>query len=120
MLTRKTKKDRKVSLNLNIYRNLNFIVNNQSKIAFKHYVYPQVMGLEIKPPVEIIYTLFPKTKRNLDISNILCIVDKFFCDCLVDIGCLEDDNYNYLPRVVYQFGEVDKNNPRAEALIKSI
>lgn len=70
--------------------------------------------------IEIEYTLYPKTKRLCDVSNILSIVDKFFCDTLVKEGKLEDDNYTYIPKVSYQIGEVDKLNPRAEILIKEV
>ena len=39
-------------------------------------------------------------------------IDKFFCDALVSEKKLEDDNYTFLTSVQYQFGSIDKENPR--------
>lgn len=70
--------------------------------------------------VQITYTLYPKTKRLTDVSNVCSVVDKFFCDALVKMGKLEDDNYLFLPKVIYQFGEVDKDNPRVDIEIQEL
>ena len=70
--------------------------------------------------VTITYTLYPKTKRRTDISNVLSIHSKFFEDCLVEYGLLPDDNYIYIPIVSYVFGKVDKDNPRVEIEVKEI
>lgn len=80
----------------------------------------QVLSLPTLERIEIEYTLYPKTKRLCDVANILSIVDKFFCDCLVELGKLEEDNYNFVPKVSYQIGEVDKLNPRAKIHIKEV
>jgi len=55
-----------------------------------------------------------------DISNVLSIHDKFFCDALVELGKLPDDNYKYIPEVKYVFREVDKLNPRVDIYIDPI
>jgi hypothetical protein len=39
---------------------------------------------------------------------------------LVLAGKLEDDNHNYLSRVTYIWGGVDKLRPRVEAVINEI
>ena len=70
--------------------------------------------------ISITYTLYPKTKRRTDISNVLSIHSKFFEDSLVDHGLLVDDNYNYLPIVIFVFGKVDKENPRVDIEVKEI
>lgn len=88
--------------------------------------YSELMQSEIAkvPPladkIKITYRLFPKTKRLVDVSNVCSVVDKFFCDALVQSGCIPDDNYKYLPKVEYEFGEVDKNNPRVEIEIQEL
>lgn len=120
-LPRKTKDDRKINLNLNIYRNLHHMTNNQAKTMFK-YLLSQANGLPClsKHPYRFIYTLFQQSARATDVANVLSIVDKFTCDALVELGVLIDDNHKIIPEVVYRYGGVDKVNPRAELLIKSI
>ena len=49
-LPRKTKKDKKISLNLNWYRNVNFHTNNEVKKKFKEIVKPQLVGTKYKTP----------------------------------------------------------------------
>lgn len=87
------------------------------KVQFKKAISPQLTFPKLVEPVKISYVLYPPTRRELDISNVLCIVDKYLCDALVEAGLLEDDNFNHLPQVEFRFGAVDKDNPRAEAFI---
>lgn len=78
------------------------------KVKYGEIMADEIDKLPVLGKVRITYTLNPKTKRLCDISNVCCIVDKFFCDCLVQMGKLEDDNYLLVPEVVYKIGEVDK------------
>lgn len=110
-------KPKKLPLNLNHYRNAHFHVLNSMKVQFKKAISPQLTFPKLVEPVKISYVLYPPTRRELDISNVLCIVDKYLCDALVEAGLLEDDNFNHLPQVEFRFGAVDKDNPRAEAFI---
>ena len=66
------------------------------------------------------YTLFPKTKRLCDVANICCIHDKFFADTLTKGLKIKDDNYIFLPKVKFEIGEVDKENPRVEIVLEEI
>jgi Holliday junction resolvase RusA-like endonuclease len=109
-----------VSLNLGVYRNLHYQVNNKAKLTFKSVVRPQIARLPILKRISIEYTLFMPTKRRVDVANICCVVDKFLCDALVLAGKLEDDNHNYLSRVTYTWGGVDTLRPRVEAVISEI
>ena len=113
-------KPKKLPLNLNHYRNAHFHVLNSMKVQFKQAISSQLTFPKLVEPVKISYVLYPPTHRELDISNILCIVDKYFCDALVEAGLLEDDNFNHLPQVEFRFGAVDKENPRAEAFIQPL
>ena len=54
--------------------------------------------------VTITYTIRPGSKRKFDLSNVGTVVDKFFCDCLVHSGILEDDNYAIVNGVSYVLG----------------
>lgn len=81
---------------------------------------PYILKLPVFTRIEIIYTLYPKTKRKCDVANVLSVVDKYFSDALVEFGRIEDDNYDFIPKVVYEMGEVDKEWPRATITIKEI
>lgn len=123
-IPRKTKPDRKIALNLNIFRNLHHMTNNQAKVIFKELI---VRGLKCsqmscmgKPPYRFTYTLYQASGRATDIANVLSIVDKFTCDALVDLAIISDDNHKILPEVIYRYGGVDKEQPRAELEIESI
>lgn len=111
---------KKVPLNLNHYRNAHPQILNNMKKLFKETVsedlkqYPQATV-----PVKITYTLHLPSRHKADIANILSIVDKYFCDALVELGVLEDDNYLFVPEITFRFGSVDKDNPRAEVKVEA-
>lgn len=113
-------KDKPFYLNLNVYRNAHYHTLNKAKTMFEQQVTPLLKILPKLINVELTYTLFTKTKQLSDVSNVCSIVDKFFCDSLVNLGYLPDDNYNHLSKVVYCFGGVDKDNPRVEVSINPI
>lgn len=116
----KVSKNKYFSLNLNIYRNAHFHVLNNAKIAFSKVVEPQ---LELVPPLNhatLKYVIYVPTKRRTDISNVCSIVDKFFSDAMVDVGVLPDDSYDYLTKVVYEYGGMDKEYPRVEIFITNV
>ncbi len=58
--------------------------------------------------IEIEYTLFLPDKRKRDISNVLSVVDKSFCDSLTTHGLIPDDNYEHLKKVTYMYGGMDE------------
>lgn len=101
-------------LNLNQYRNTYFRTLNTLKINYKLMMESQIKAGPTYDRSACIYTVYPKDKRPFDIGNVCCIHQKFFEDALVEYGKLPDDNYKYLPLVIYKFGEVDKDAPRVE------
>lgn len=106
------KKDR--GLNLNYYRNDHFQLLNNMKIKFEEIVTPLLINVPKLKYTKLRYTLFYGSKHKVDLSNICCIVDKFFCDTIVNNGILEDDNIDFINQSIYDWGGVDKNNPRVE------
>lgn len=108
------------SINLNTYRNAHFYQLNAAKIAFKEQIQSQIDALRLLGRIEITYVLYPKTRRLCDVANICSIADKFFSDALTESGIIEDDNYMFLGKVEYLFGDIDKHNPRVEAHIKEV
>jgi hypothetical protein len=94
-------------------------MRNQVKQNFKKVVEPLLTHLKPFPgKISLTYVLYKGDKRKCDISNICCVVDKFFCDNLTDMGLLDDDTYEFVPEVIYKWGGIDKENPRCEVHIK--
>jgi len=112
------KSGKKYYLNLNKYRNTHYQTLNKAKVVFKELLWDQIILLPSLNIIELEYKLFTGTKRLCDVSNICSVIDKFFSDALVECGKLEDDNYLFLPKVSYEFGSIDKSNPRVEAHIR--
>ena len=117
----KNKKGDKWYLNLNNYRNTHFQSLNNYKKKYKEVMVPQIQEIEpITSPIRITYTIYPETRRSFDIANVGSVIDKFLCDAIVELGKLEDDNYKHLPEVIYEFGSIDKLNPRCEITIETL
>ena len=101
-------------LNLNQYRNTHFRTLNTVKINYKEHMASQILSGPKYDKALCIYTVYPKDRRSFDLGNVCCIHQKFFEDALVELGKLPDDNINYIPLAIYQFGKVDTENPRVE------
>lgn len=90
--------NKKIKLNLNVYRNLHYQVNNKAKIIFKNQLlvdYPELFHIKANR-VNVIYKIIRNNDHRFDVMNIISIVDKFFLDALVEIGCIPDDNYTHV------------------------
>ena len=112
-----TRKRRKISLNMNWYRNAHFQQLNAVKRQFQ----PVRGDLFKAEQIHIHYTLHLATKRRTDLMNWVSIVDKFFCDWLVNMECLPDDNYRHITGYVcsvVQNPRLDEN--RITAIIEII
>lgn len=118
-LPRKKKKDR-FYLNLNQYRNTHYFTLNKAKELFKESVTKAIETLPKMAKVELIFTLFMGSNRSADLSNICSVVDKFFCDAMVELGKLPGDDFDVISSVGYRFGGVDKNNPRVDVSINPL
>lgn len=108
-------------LNLNNYRNAHYMILNKAKVNFKNLVSLDIQKLPRFATIETIeYTLYRGTKRHCDVANICSIVDKFFCDALVEAEKLPDDNFNYLRNVSYRWGGVlsDSSDSYVEITLK--
>lgn len=97
------RKKKNVYLNLNVYRNMPFNQNNTLKKLFKKEVEDLVPNFYFEE-FSIHYDIFLPNKLKRDIMNVGSIVDKFFCDTLVELERVPDDNYNYLKDVSFSFG----------------
>lgn len=119
-LPRKTKKDKRVYINMNSYRNLHFLVNNQVKKMYLEAVRDQLEGLTIQTPVEITYKVYKKTSRRLDKMNVVAITSKYLLDAITELGCWEDDNDDHVKTEIILPTELDRVNSRVEVTIKTI
>jgi hypothetical protein len=115
-----TKLPKYFALNLNQYRTTHFHVLNKAKVTFKELISDDVAKLPELHKIRLELTLYPKTKRLCDLDNVLSIVAKFTQDVLVTLGKIPDDDYTYIPEVVFKFGNVDKHDPRVEILIHEL
>jgi len=122
MLPRKTKADVKYRLNLNVYRNTNFMVLNQAKQLFHNIVATKLDGVgtipTLRPPLRLQITLW--VARKCDLANVQAVVEKFFADAIVACRIIADDNCDIIQAGSYQFGGYDRVNPRAIVRIEEI
>lgn len=107
-------------LNMNVYRNTHYQTLNKVKVNYKAVITPQIELLPKFTKVKLVYTLYPATKRLCDLTNVCSIHSKFFLDSLVELSVLPDDNYQHVLRETFQFGGVDRNNPRVEIAIHPV
>lgn len=118
VLKRKRKKDKKYYLNLNIYRNTHFHVLNQAKREYAEKVRLALIsgGMTshgiVDYPIELRYTLYASTRRRIDLTNVVSVIDKFTQDSLVGHGVIIDDSVEYIQKVTAVFGGISKHNPR--------
>lgn len=76
----------------------------------------QLKGVVLKPYVYITYVFF-ETDMRRDLGNI-AFIDKPFCDALQQCKVLANDNRQYIKKLTFIDGEIDKENPRIEIYIE--
>lgn len=113
------KKKKKYYLNLNIYRNTAFHLNNNLKKEFKRVVVPMLPDV-FYDRYTITYVLYLPNQLKRDISNVCAVVDKFFADALVESGRVPDDNYEHLPLVTYKFGDIHPKEGKVIAYVDKV
>jgi hypothetical protein len=112
------RKKKNVYLNLNVYRNMPHHQSNTLKIKYKEEISKILPDFYFKN-FSLHYKIFLPNKMKRDIMNVGAIVDKFFCDCLVELGRVPDDNYDYLQDISFSFGGYDDDKEGyVEATVK--
>lgn len=114
-LPRKTKEDKKISLNLNWYRNSYHYESNSIKKIFKEYIREDLEWKTFKEPYGLCFEVF--YSRISDLDNWIAVCSKFFNDALVEFGCVTDDNMKYLTEIHATVWGKDTKNPRIEITI---
>lgn len=107
-------KRKRFILNINNYRNVHYRDLHKAKISYFEQVKAQVLALKGWRSVSVRFTLYPSTRRKMDISNVCSIHDKFLMDALVRLKKLPDDDYRHVRDASYHFGCVDKGRGRVE------
>jgi len=83
------------------------------EVALDEAGWPAICTNTFSGPFEARWTLYPPTRTRMDLENPLPIISKFTMDALVTFKIIPDDDYKIIRRVVYEIGNVDKENPRA-------
>lgn len=111
--------NKKFKLNLNVYRNAHHFILNTAKINFKENLiadYPEIIDITATKAI-LDYTIIPNDNRMFDTFNTISIVDKFFCDALVQSGCLPEDNYKHVSYGQIRVSDIEKTNKCKKILI---
>lgn len=117
-IPKKTKKNERFYLNQNKFRNCHHFTMNKAKQLYKNIIASKFLPDEpLEGQLVFTYTLYPKSKRRMDLTNSLSAIQKFADDALVDLGVIPDDDYKTVSKVVYEFGCIDKEDPRAELIV---
>jgi len=95
-LPRKTKKPKKVWLNMNTYRNLHRFTESECKKEFFNIIQDKLPKTKFET-IEVAFQIYKcATKageiKKLDKSNVYAVLSKYFFDSLVENGNLSDDN----------------------------
>lgn len=130
----KTKKARVVKYSLNEFlvdlsdkswgnkRKPNHAYQHKAKKYLQDLVKEQIKDL---PPLdtlkrkEIVLTIYRGSNRGMDVIDNPAILIKFAMD-VVKVKHVEDDNWRYFKRTIMQDGGLDRENPRAELLIRDV
>lgn len=119
-LPRKTVKNKRIALNLNIYRNMDYRMNNSVKKQYQEEISTQLQGIKLDTPIEVTYQVFKKTARRLDKGNVISVVQKYLLDALTNCGVIPDDNDEYIKTETSLPTVLDRENPRVEVIFRSI
>jgi Holliday junction resolvase RusA-like endonuclease len=112
-------KRKKFNMGINAYRNMHFRALATAKRNYHDAIVMVAPKLRYKiKRCEIEITLYPKSRRRMDVSNFCSICEKFTNDSLTRLKYWKDDDYTTIYKSTYKFGEVDKENPRFEYVIK--
>ena len=117
---RKTKKDNKILVGMNWYRNAHFRSSNQVKQHYHSLIYSKVtQSQKLKDKYMVSYMLYP-SNSNCDLMNVVSVIDKFLNDALQDSGVIVNDNIKFYKHMIATAKEVDKLNPRIEIIVEEM
>lgn len=118
ILGKKTKN--KIPMNLNNYRNLHHHQSDDAKKQYKFVMTVQINRLPKMKKVSLLFVLHRGTRAKGDRHNVCSIVQKFFCDALVELGKLPSDTDEHVLWEKYETGDVSPKKPYCEIIINHI
>lgn len=108
---RKTKKDKRILVGLNWYRNAHHRVSNSVKIHYHELTADAVQKNKFKK-IRLVYRVYAG-RNGTDGHNIRAVIEKFFMDGLVECGAIPDDDISHVIGDESNYF-IDKENPRIE------
>ena len=82
---------KRISLNLNWYRNAHYQTLNKTKRLYEP-ISGEVFNAD---KIRVSYTLVWNNNRRTDFMNWIAVADKYFLDWLISMGCIPDDDLKH-------------------------
>lgn len=79
--------------------------------------FDRLKTLRVDKQVFLNFKYFHGNRAKIDTSNPCSVIDKFTCDALTAAGIWPDDDSSVVRKTSYEWGGVDKVNPRCELTI---
>lgn len=111
---------KRIYLNLNTYRNLHYLINNQLKIAYKEFMKVQIDKLPKLNKISLEFILHKSSNRKIDRHNICTVIEKYLMDALQEEKKIDGDDDRYIVKEIYITGATMKNNGYCEIIITNI
>lgn len=115
------KKPKNISISLNRYRNAHHFTSNNIKKRYKDLVKTKLAPywkIKLVLPISLVFKYYNGTHRRSDLEWFCAIQNKFFQDALVELGYIEDDNYDFITDIRYIYWWYDKWKAKVEIEIK--
>lgn len=119
----KTKKDKKVPVNLNWFRHAHHRDYDKAKVMYSDYMKEQIESFDPLPTgskVKVKYYYYAAMNNGPDLDNFVGAAKKFFQDALIDHGFIENDNVNFICENNEKYMGIDRKNPRIVAVIEEL
>ena len=121
ILKRKTKKDVRLSVNLNTFRSMHHRTYTEAKVEYARVMDEQLNKFDpITGELHIHYDYYAAMNNSPDLDNFVGAAKKYFQDAMVKSGFIEDDNVNFIVSNSEKYCGIDRKNPRIEVTIKEL
>lgn len=108
---------KKLSLNLNAYRNWHYHEQHLTKELFEQIARVSLKGIPKLEKVHLHYVLWGPTAARRDLMNVIAVVDKYFSDALPKANVLDDDHAEIIVSTSAAYGGIDRSHPRVTVTI---